>query len=264
MSGNIDKLQEKGKSLVYDLTHLEVNTIIKDEMDASKAPGSPRLLLHGLAKNFHEKLLFLGTKYQKYFDLPKDGNNLFRGEQVNLGSGFESFKELSTRAASSFEMLKAKKDELIKSEGDIAVNSDLMMLQRIETISDDIRRILKMDGVDPCKDKPDFNFDEKETIIKFRTMRAKDAEQYELILDVRQFMVIKKANDIGTEKVVLQTIIGIDGDVTTRVTRAFAENPIAFIHTSHNEAIGVSVDFWKNLINVVVKMGESFLGLFTK
>ncbi len=264
MSGTLDKLQEKGKSLVYDLTHLEVNTIIKDEMDASKAPGSPRLLLHGLAKNFHEKLLFLGTKYQKYFDLPKDGKNLFRGEEVNLGSGFESFKELSIRAASSFEMLKAKKDELIKAEGEIVVKADIMMLQRIETISDDIRRILKVDGVDLFKGDPLHDFDKKDTINDFRAMRSKDAEQYELNLDVRQFMVIKKANDIGTETVVLQTIIGIDGDVTTRVTRAFAENPISFIHTSHNEAIGVSVDFWKNLINVVVKMGESFFGLFTK
>jgi len=74
-------------------------------------------------------------------------------------------------------------------------------------------------------------------------------------------LVIKKANDIGTEKVVLQTVIGMDGDVTTRISKAFADQPVTFINTIHQDAIGISVDFWKTLINVVVKLGTHIIGL---
>ena len=137
-----------------------------------------------------------------------------------------------------------------------------MMLQRIHNISDDIRRILKMEGVDPCGDKKVCDFDDAETMRKFRNLTAREADKYELNLDLRQLMVFKKANDIGTEKVMLQTIIGMDGDITTRVAKAFADQPVTFINQMHHDAIGISVDFWKNLITVVVKLGENILGMF--
>ena len=63
MFGKAKKLEEKVSSTLYDLTHLEINTIIKDEMVASKAPSSPRLMLHSIATKYHEKLVALGIKY---------------------------------------------------------------------------------------------------------------------------------------------------------------------------------------------------------
>jgi len=145
------------------------------------------------------------------------------------------------------------------------IDADIMMLKRIETISNDVRRILIMDGVDPVKDDPvkkvTFNFDEKESIEKFRIMTSREADTYELNLDLRQLLVIKKANDIGTEKVVIQTVIGMDGDVTTRISKAFADQPVPFINAIHQDAIGISVEFWKTLINVVVKLGTHIIGL---
>jgi len=55
-------------------------------------------------------------------------------------------------------------------------------------------------------------------------------------------MVIKKANDIGTDKVVLQTMIGMDGDVTTRIEKAFADKPVTFINEMHQQALGIPLD----------------------
>jgi len=119
-----------------------------------------------------------------------------------------------------------------------------------------------MDGVDPCSDKKNFDFDNMEMVNDFRGMTAQTAEKFELNLDLRQLMVFKKANDIGTEHVLLQTVIGMDGDVTTRISKSFADQPVQFINQMHHEAIGISVDFWKSLITVVVKLGESIIGLF--
>ena len=137
-----------------------------------------------------------------------------------------------------------------------------MMLQRIHNISDDVSRILVMDGVDPCKDKGIFDFDNEKMVNEFRNMTAQKADKFELNLDLRQLMVFKKANDIGTERVVLQTVIGMDGDITTRISKSFAEQPVSLITQMHQDAIGISVDFWKSLITVVVKLGESIIGLF--
>jgi hypothetical protein len=262
MFGNTKKLEEKVSSTLYDLTHLEINTIIKDEMIASKAPASPRLLLHALAAKYYEKMWSLGNKYVVF--LPQMDSTdvpIFRGEMKYTGSGYDSFKELSDRAENSIKMIRENKSAISVPEEDL--NIDIMMLQRIHNISDDIRRILKMEGVDPCDDKKNYDFDNKEMVNNFRNMTAQKAEKFELNLDLRQLMVFKKANDIGTEHVLLQTIIGMDGDVTTRISKSFANQPVQFINQMHHEAIGISVDFWKSLITVVVKLGESVIGLFS-
>jgi len=291
-------LGEEIGSTLYDLTHLEVNTIIKDEMSASKAPASPRLLLHSLATKYGLKLISLGEEYGELLGQPKESElNLFRGQMVYLGSGYKSFKELSTRAYAARMLLKNwKNDDSFKPD---KIASDIMMLKRIEAISDDIRRILVMKGVDPFymqdpnqmdKNQVDplqaiqvkvgdgqanaiadpvivpiyvkNDFDNPETVKDFRAMPGSEAAKYDLNLDLRQLLVIKKANDIGTERVVLQTIISIDGDVTTRISKSFADQPVTFINTMHQDAIGISVEFWKSLVNVVVELGKSFVGIF--
>jgi hypothetical protein len=258
----MSKIEDLIGSTIFDLTHLEINTIIKDEMSASKAPASPRLLLHRLASIYDQKLVSMGEPYLQYLGQAEEkSEHLFRGDRVKEGSGYDSFHELSDRASNAAKMIKDNKANIPFAED--RMDADMMMLKRIETISNDVRRILKMKGVDPYKDGDTYNFDDPETINKFRFLPLKEAETYELNLDLRQLLVIKKANDVGTERVVLQTIIGMDGDVTTRVSKAFAEQPISFISGMHHEAIGISVDFWKTLIQIVVQLGERILGMAT-
>lgn len=274
MIGFNAKLEDEISSTLYDLTHLEINIIIKDEMTATKAPSSPRLIVHALATTYYTKLIELGEKYQKHLNLPLDKGvtNLFRGVEEHLGSGYESFHELTHRAESAAILIRNIEVKLPISEND--VKADIMMLNRIKAISNDIRSILKLtdtvkgDPVEveenPAEKRDSYLFDLKGKIAEFRTMGSNDADKLELFLDLRQLMVIKKANDIGIEKVVMQTVIGMDGDITTRVTQSFADQPVPFIQTLHHEAIGISVDFWKILINVVVELGKNFIGMLSK
>ena len=90
-------------------------------------------------------------------------------------------------------------------------------------------------------------------------MTAREAEKYDLDLDLRQMMVIQKANDVGTERVVLQTIIGLDGDVTTRISQSFVNDPVPFVLDMHQNATSTSVEFWNNLVNIVVDFGKQLL-----
>ena len=260
---NQKKLEEKISSTLFDLTHLEINTIIKDEMSATKAPASPRLILHDLSKKYHLKLISLGEKYIDYMGKAgESAEHLFRGETEFCGSAYHSFRELGERAKAAGLLLKSNKYG-VPFPGD-DVDADIMMLMRIETISDDIMRILKK--VDTMKGEPvngndTYTFDEEKTNWDFRVMTTSEAEKYELSLDLRQLMVFKKANDIGTEKVVLQTIIGMDGDVTTRISTSFADHPVPFINQMHNDAIRISVDLWKTFISIVVELGTRLIGL---
>jgi len=255
------KVKDKISTTLFDLTHLEINTIIKDEMSASKAPSSPRLLLHNLAVKYDLKLKSLGDIYSELETFEGHGKILFKGESKMEGSGIKSYLELRDRARIFHENIRKHEIKLTlrkKPDGTQftkeEIDADIKMLQRIEAISNDVRNILSVKGVLP-ENVPDF--DEKETIARFRVMPEHEAEKQDLNLDLRQLMVIKKAHDIGTERVVLQTIIGIDGDVTTRISQSFAKQPVNFINEMHHDATVISVRFWENLVNVVVKLGES-------
>ena len=282
------KVKDKISTTLFDLTHLEINTIIKDEMSASKAPSSPRLLLHNLAVKYDLKLKNLGDIYSDVDTFEGTGKMLFNGVTKMAGSGVRSFLELRDRARTFHEKILENEILLISKADENKLNkeiidADIKMLQRIEAISNDIKNILSVKGVLPDsngtlsskgflrssksnrnKTVEILDFDDKETISKFKIMTEQEAEQQELNLDLRQLMVIKKANDIGTEKVMLQTIIGIDGDVTTRISKSFANQPVNFINNMHHDATIISVKFWENLVNVVVKLGESIFGGLTK
>lgn len=261
------RVKDKISTTLFDLTHLEINTIIKDEMSASKAPSSPRLLLHNLSVKYDLKLKSLGDIYSELDTFEGNGKLLFQGKAKMEGSGIKSFLELRDRARLFHENIRANEVKLTflkKPDGTQftkeEIDADIKMIQRIEAISNDVRNILSIKGVQPNNI---LDFDEKETIHKFRVMPENEAEKQDLNLDLRQLMVIKKAHDIGTEKVVLQTIIGIDGDVTTRISQSFAKQPVSFINEMHHDATVISVKFWENLVNVVVKLGESIFSRLT-
>ncbi len=314
-----DSLGEYIKETLYDLTHLEINTIIKDEMTASKAPSSPRLILDHLAANYDRKLILLGERYAKYLNpnivrqyrkpevisreqladgtmvehsVKPDYETLFRGIKIYEGCGYESFHELSHRATDAYNLLKNNKESEISQLTQDEITADMMMLFRIQTISNDVRRILKTVGEAPDEEainlheeeqklhidnrgkihlekqlvikpskKGDLNFDKKEDVEIFRNATEEVARENELALDLRQLMVIKKANDIGTEKVVMQTLIGMDGDITTRISKLFADKPVPYINDLHKDAINLSVDYWKSLIKIVVDLGKSILNI---
>jgi len=274
------KVQRKISSTLYDLTHLEINTIIKDEMDASKAPDSVRLLLHSIASKYHNKLIDLGEKYcLEILGTPKvpaaspdeKDLNYFRDPVIYDGSSYLSFRELRQRALDAIEKVRNNRNLIVNLTED-KVNADLKMLGRIATISQDLRNILQTKERLRLKRKDEkdvstvpngeLDFDKASQVLEFRTMKERDARKFEPDLDLRQLMVIQKANDMGTESVMMQTIIGMDGDVTTRISQAFANNPVPFITDIHQNAITTSVEFWKTLVNIVVEFGKQLIKLF--
>lgn len=85
-------------------------------------------------------------------------------------------------------------------------------------------------------------------------------EGNEFRLDLRDRMMLRKSIDIGVEHIIMQTRIGIDGDITTRVAQSFADEPIQFVLNMHNTSIEISVNFWNKIFDTLV----SFFQLFIK
>jgi hypothetical protein len=244
------------KSTFYDLTHLEINTIIKEDMNCSKLPDSPREILHLIATQYDKEINRLGKIYEKV--LPTGTSNPDYYKRTTKGSGEKSFFELRENARKWKEKLSSNTD---KSE-DFEINQeemkkDIKMLERIEVVSNDIYQLLKSPDVTKGNE---IDFDEESGIDAFREQVKVEKEKSELKLDLRQYALIKKALDIGTETVVLQTIIGIDGDVTSRISRSFADNPISFINEIHHDAINTSVKFWNSLVDIVFGIGKAIFG----
>lgn len=67
--------------------------------------------------------------------------------------------------------------------------------------------------------------------------------------DVR---ALRKIWDIGLETVCMQTIVYVDGDVTTRVAEEVACGDHPIVLRLHNEGVVLSVGFWRSLVSIGV------------
>ena len=235
---------------IYDLTHLEINTIVKSNMTAAKITNSPRKLLHEIATVYHFELVNQGLKYQAYFKDYPNKSKLFREETEHEGSGEKSFIELAQRARASMNWLKEAKSGIQEIEED-EMMEDAMMLERIASNSTIIRDMITANINSKDNKAVKDNLDDPKTIETFRkTTDQKLTNKNDLKLNLQDLLTLKKINDIGTEKILTQTVIGLDGDVTTRISRSYAKHPVTFINEMHQEAITTSVNYWESLIKI--------------
>ena len=84
-------------------------------------------------------------------------------------------------------------------------------------------------------------------------------DSFEFEFDIRDKLLVRKSIDIGVERVVLQTRISMDGDITTRISEKFASNPNQFILDLHNTSIDISVSFWNKLFDALIGFGKKLI-----
>ncbi len=247
---------EKIKHSTEDVSTLEINTILKSDMVCVKMPDNNLLALYQLSKTYHLKIMDLGVKYRGLLPTTishcgdmkiEDGYNLFRGKPKFIMAGDKSFKELRNCARLGIRCINKHKAEIELPIDEIRV--DEMILTRIEMQSYEINNLLKKYEIKEC-----YGGDEKRM---FSTSKFLGQEKIDLGFRDRQ--VIIKALDLGVERVVMQTRIGMDGDITTRISEKFADNPKQFILDVHNKTINISVSFWKTLFETLVSFGKLIL-----
>jgi len=245
------------KQLAEDLLNIEVNTIVKSEMSAIKLPSSRRCALYDLARDYHLKLVELGVRDPTYW----------------IFAGLRSFEELRIRAKEGMNKLE---DDIRNASADeqVALREQVRMLERIEGQSSQMADMFKA-LEQKAKGQPGYvsapapvpmedlrKMDAHERAPEHRDSitwnndieRSSMDEAPDLDLMPSQVGRVRKAWEIGTERIQLQTVIQIDGDVTTRISAAFLKNFNPTLLKMHNDAIATSTGFWQNLVKALREM----------
>ena len=215
------KFEEKIKKIAEDVLNLEINTILSNNIEGIKMPD-PRHALLDIAKNYDLKLTSMGADRMK----PPVKHNDF--------GGCEAFHQLRERA----------NKEILRVEGDKDLNDEtyanLNILYRIKDKSDQLKGLLAgkngvwVQGLS-------------------REQINEDNIKYSLPLSPSELVLIRKAWELGTEEIAMQTVIQLDGDVITRIQRNYAQpNPVnEIIHKLHSEGVSKSIFFWKELVSII-------------
>ncbi len=262
--------------IAADLVSLEINTIEKDNMTAQKMPSVPHALLD-VSINYLRKMVSVGLDPTHYWgtdkdkkvellEIPKPDDRQKRGVKVwtrepppfdnsVIRNGHKDFGHLRWLARGLAINPEFKK----RPEKDRDIEEQL--LERITRNCDEIREIVRW-LMEESKDKDRWG----KYLGKSRrdVIRAIKNDGPPPPLDVADATRIRKIWELGTERVVLQTIIQVDGDVITRVRPDLRSREADLLFEIHRHGIKTSVESWRFLLDIVGKLAgkavETFFG----
>lgn len=207
--------------LLDDLTHLEINTIIKKGMTSAPQPEEIEEVLKVLLEDYKDKL---GTIHNR--------NKI---DEVITLEAVMSYKDFYTVLHKLSKFMKA--NDIWLDDGDYVIFMRMKSFCKyLESRKEDI--VLT----------PRNGISDTDTIY---TVNMYDFANFTLKMNSRDRVMIKRIYDLGTERIVMQTRIGIDGDVTTRIEESFANRPKQIVLDLHDKQTNLSVKYWQSLVNVV-------------
>ncbi|MFZ5891742.1 MAG: hypothetical protein ACOY0T_11865 [Myxococcota bacterium] len=217
------------ESLITDLFSLEVNTIVKQGMIATKMPNPAHALID-LAVDYAVTVRRLGGDPGAF-----DGEASF--------AVFDALREGASRRARVLQGLDADK-AAAKYQSPKALSdaeaAEVLMLCRIRDTSDLLKALFLKS---PGGKKTHFNRDS-----------ANGFQPNQLPLSDRDRLMLRKAWEVGTEEVVLQTSVYLDGDVVSRIRPDYALPDKQGFLDAHQRGVNTSIAFWKGLVDVVRSM----------
>jgi hypothetical protein len=225
---------ERLEALLEDLFSLEVNTIVKENMVATKVPNTAHALLD-VARDYALSLNRLGAPEP----LP---------DQVSLAV----LHALRTRAQARANALAGlpvdgAAAQIAPDPGKELTDEEeahLYLLHRIRDTSDQLKGLF-LDA------RGQERTDGEGAKLRFDRARANAFTDADLPLTDAQRLLLRKAWEIGTEEVVMQTVIYLDGDVITRIRGDYARPDKRAMLEVHQAAVGTSISFWRGLVEVV-------------
>lgn len=214
-----------------DLTHLEINTIVKDSISAEISPEFEDLVTR-LLDRYKIRLYKIITKHSldprlKYED-PM------------------SFKQLDSNLDATIAYLNDH-HELRIEEHDysilLRINRFLHYLKKSEVEVQSLKKEKK------AQELYKMNFEEHRTSdFDFRNINPRVKAKF------------RRMYDMNAEKVVMQTRFGIDGDVTSRISSAFSKiDQKEMLLKIHEQHTSLSLSYWKELVSTVTSIvGQVF------
>jgi hypothetical protein len=272
--------------LARGLLTLEINTVQKDGMSAQKMP-SPANALVEIAQDYHDflrqrardfgaigdELPNWAARLSDSFDwgrepFPRQQDRAIRhpegvprppghnGEFLKEPPGqvsvetFDDIREIASWLREMYDrvwvvasgpssQLRTKlTDDVIKSVIEVA---DRWRAGEVERSRAEVRAVLS---------RIQRNSDQLKPIVrdKFKPPVTRASPEQP---DAATLVLIRKAWDIGTEVVVMQTVIQIDGDVVNRIQPGRETGEYKPLHDLHKDAVDISFRYWRWLIEAL-------------
>jgi len=276
------------KNLANDLLALEINTIVKENMSGSKMPAKKRVALLDIANQFRGKLLEYGLCRIADGKTPSDSKTAQKMPIRWRYGGEFSFVEIRNLALKGIEILNQQKRNVSEHEQIEELEGEIKMLIRIERQCSNLIGLFKIRrkeyGVKPGEENPGLaataNTDgitseedpypsQMESEVWNNDLSLGDINQVEdMELGPDQISLIRKIWELGTQNVLLQTVIQIDGDITNYMTNKFL-----FLHPElrsivlemHGSASESGTKIWRSLFETVGQLaGKTFNQLLGK
>lgn len=122
--------------------------------------------------------------------------------------------------------------------------ANVLILCRIQDTSDQLK-VLFLDG------DGDERKDGRSEPVSFNRASANTFTDADMPITDKQRLVLRKAWEIGTEAVVMQTVVYLDGDVITRIRPGYVKPEKRAMLDIHQKAVDTSISFWRTLVDVV-------------
>ncbi len=215
-----------------DLFAIEVNTIIKHTMTASRFPG----VAHAIIDIADDYDCFLATSF-----VPFEGGVRVEGKA-------------KTRVVdwSYFDGLRVYAKWLLENGFQDDTQMRRRLLKRVIDNSDEIKSILARNGHGSAE--PGFT---RQLVID----RSLTKDPVLGKIGSADLVIVRKVWEIGLEIIAMQTVIQLDGDVVTRIQPEFAAGGAPGLFALHEQTTRVALGFWKDLVQVASEVVKATLGV---
>lgn len=238
-STTIKQAQERFSDIAIDLFNIEVNTLLRDNITAQKMPA-PRHALIDIGKDYKKAMAQMEKAYDDAHEIAELAQI---GEYYGSFIGFSALRECASR--------------LLKDNhrGEITLsNEQLSILPRIKDNSD----LLKGMFTNLAHDHEEIIMATPEWAWLTNQYSRSDLSAYNpaaLPLNEQQIVLIRKIWELGTEVIVMQTIIQVDGDVITRLNANFLDHAYyPKVRAYHNKGIEIALEHWAGLVTVAKEL----------
>jgi len=212
-ASDADALAARIRIIAEDLATLEINTIKIPGLTARKMPS------------VHAALVQIAQQYDRALGEIDDAFK-WTGDYNAIP---DTFDRIGKNAGEASKILNASLEKA--GAGNDGRQAQFVIVQRIQANAQEVLGVLKevqkFTGQDPSS--PDLNL----------------APQNQLR--------IRRIWDVGTEEVIMQTVVQLNGDVVTRVTEAYATGDFRILHEIHRDTVRVSLNMWKELVATVAE-----------
>jgi hypothetical protein len=267
-------MADAAKRLFDDLLNIEVNTLVKPGMTGRKMPATGHAFLD-VFSDYDSWLCRRTEPLNERWAAFRDGERgreflattrakdqtdqwwVIDGDQlvaeIPIAPLFDSrrpftakdFDELRMRARLADEM-----QRLLGRRSPLAVGEDVT-LRRIVGNCDQLRAILDRSAAPGAT--------------ATLTRETADGIQGATLTELSgaDVITLRKAWEMGTEVVVMQTVVQLDGDIVTRLNAAFTTEESRPIRDLHQSSVGSALEHWRFLVDTFVSITTKAIGFLT-